>query len=187
MKTKTAEFIENMKKQTIGVEIEMAEITRREAAKIVAKHFNTESSLTHLNDYYDSYQVLDNKGRKWKVSKDVSISASSELKKAELITPILTYEDMNDLQEIIRDLRKARAVSNPQHFCGVHIHIGASGHNAKTLRTLANQMASHENLLISALRLDRSRINRYCRTVDENFLTILNKRKPKRTEAKLFR
>lgn len=178
MKTKTAEFIENMKKQTIGVEIEMAEITRREAAKVVAKHFNTESSLTHLNDYYDSYQVLDNKGRKWKVSKDVSISASSELKKAELITPILTYEDMNDLQEIIRDLRKAGAVSNPQHCCGVHVHIGADGHDAKTLRNLCNIMASHEELLIGALNLDRYRINRYCKTVDPDFLKKVNKQKP---------
>ena len=178
MKTKTAEFIENMKKQTIGVEIEMAEITRREAARIVGKHFGTESTLTHLNDNYDSYEVKDNKGRKWKVSKDVSISASSDLKKAELITPILKYDDMNDLQEIIRDLRKAGAVSNPQHCCGVHIHIGADGHDAKTLRNLCNIMASHEELLIGALNLDRYRINRYCKTVDPDFLKKLNKQKP---------
>ena len=153
MKNKTAEFIENMKKQTIGVEIEMAEITRNQVAKIVAKHFGTESTVARKNDYYDSWTCEDKKGRTWKVSKDVSIHASSELKKAELITPILTYEDLNDLQEITRDLRKAGAISNPDHGCGVHVHIGAGNHTPQTLRTLCNIMASHEELLIGALNL----------------------------------
>jgi hypothetical protein len=43
-------------------------------------------------------------------------------------------------------------------------------------------MASHESLLISAMRLDRNRINRYCRTVDPSFLERLNRRKPKTME-----
>ena len=54
-------------------------------------------------------------------------------------------------------------------MCGVHIHIGLNGHTPKSLRNLANIMASHESLLISAMRLDRNRINRYCRTVDPSF------------------
>ena len=43
-------------------------------------------------------------------------------------------------------------------------------------------MASHESLLISALRLDRNRISNYCRTVDPDFLGRLNRRKPKTME-----
>ena len=39
-------------------------------------------------------------------------------------------------------------------------------------------MASHESLLADALRLDRGRMNRYCRTVDPDFLRTLNRRKP---------
>ena len=39
-------------------------------------------------------------------------------------------------------------------------------------------MASHEDLLASALNLDRGRISRYCRTVDPRFLERLNNRKP---------
>ena len=39
-------------------------------------------------------------------------------------------------------------------------------------------MASHEDLLASALNLDRGRISRYCRTVDPRFLERLNSRKP---------
>ena len=69
---------------------------------------------------------------------------------AELTTPILTYDDLEDLLAVARELRHAGAISNPEHGCGVHIHIGANGHTAGTLRNLANIMASHESLLIDA-------------------------------------
>ena len=39
-------------------------------------------------------------------------------------------------------------------------------------------MASHESLIAEALNLDQGRMNRYCRTVDPNFLEQLNKKKP---------
>lgn len=39
-------------------------------------------------------------------------------------------------------------------------------------------MASHEQLLIRALGIDPERTSRYCRTVDPDFLTALNKKKP---------
>lgn len=95
-----------------------------------------------------------------------------------MVTPILTYKDIETLQEIIRILRKAGAKSDATRGCGVHIHIGAKGHTPQTLRNLANIMASHESLLADALDLDRGRINRYCRTVNPNFLAELNKQKP---------
>lgn len=41
MNTKTARQIEEMKKQTIGVEVEMNNITRNKAAKIAAEFFGT--------------------------------------------------------------------------------------------------------------------------------------------------
>lgn len=178
MKEKTLKQIENMKSQTIGVEIEMAEITRRAAIKVVAKYFGTEETVQRNMDGYDSWSCKDTKGRTWKVMRDVSIRSSTDAKKAELVTPILRYEDIEDLQEIVRLLRKAKAVSNPDHMCGIHVHVGADGHNAKTLRNLANIMASHEQLLIGALNLDRSRIGRYAKPVDPEFLEVINKIKP---------
>ena len=96
-----------------------------------------------------------------------------------MVTPILTYKDMETLQELIRRLRKAGAKSDATRGCGVHIHIGANGHTAQTLRNLANIMASHESLLASALNLDRNRMSRYCRTVSKDFLVELNRKKPK--------
>ena len=178
MSERTSRQVEEMKKQTIGVEIEMAEITRNQAIRVIAKYFGTTDTVTHDGGSYDAWSCKDRQGRKWTVTRDVSINASSDLKKAELATPILTYADIDDLQEIARQLRHKGAISNPNHGYGVHIHIGASGHNAKTLRNLANIMASHESLIADALNLDRGRMNRYCRTVNPNFLGQLNRRKP---------
>ena len=176
---KIARQIEGMKQQTIGIEIEMADITRRKACKTVAAYFGTEDTVNHDGGSYDAWSCKDTQGRTWKITRDVSINARSEAKKAELVTPILSYADIEDLQEISRKLRRAGAVSDPIHGCGVHCHIGASGHMAQTLRNLANLMASHESLIIDALNIDYLRTQRYCRTVDPDFLSRLNRRKPK--------
>ena len=88
------------------------------------------------------------------------------------------------MQELVRILRKAGAVSHAGVGAGVHIHIGANGHTPQTLRNLANLMASHEQLIADALKIDSGRMNRYCRTVDPKFIEQLNQKKP-RTMAQL--
>ena len=175
---------ETMKQQTIGVEVEMYNIKRSRAAELAATFFGTgRCEYTARRNGYQTWSAWDGQGREWKFQRDCSIQARTDEEKCEMVTPILTYDDIETLQELIRQLRHAGAKSDPAHTCGVHIHIGAAGHNARTLRNLANLMASHENLLISALRLDEYRIRRYCRTVDENFLKTLNKKKPQTMQA----
>ena len=179
MNEKLANQIENMKKQTIGVEVEMNNITRREAAKLAAEFFGTgRYEDTAGRNGYCTWSAWMADGREWKFQKDVSI-AGDDAHKCEMVTPILQYEDIETLQELIRLLRKAGAKSDCTRGCGVHIHIGAKGHTPKTLRNLANIMASHESLLASALNLDHYRMDRYCRTVNPNFLKKLNRKKPK--------
>ena len=178
MNEKTRNQINEMKKQTIGVEIEMNNITRQKAAKIAATFFGTGriEYTANRNGYY-TWSAWDTQGREWKFSRDVSISGPDD-EKCEMVTPILTYADIESLQELCRQLRRAGAKSDATRGCGVHIHIGAKGHTPQTLRNLANIMASHESLLAEALKLDRSRMNRYCRTVDPNFLREVNRKKP---------
>ena len=178
MNAKVARQIEEMKKQTIGVEVEMNSISRRKAAKLAADFFGTGrfQDTAHRNGYC-TWSAWDTQGREWKFQRDSSIHGPDD-EKCELVTPILTYADMETLQELIRKLRKAGAKSDASRGCGVHIHIGAKGHTPQTLRNLVNIMASHESLLISALKLNRYRVTQYCRTVDPNFLTQVNKKKP---------
>ena len=183
MNERTARQISEMKNQTIGVEVEMNSITRQAAAKLAAEYFGTGRwEDTARRNGYCTWSAWDANGREWKFQKDVSI-AGSDAEKTELVTPILRYEDIETLQELCRRLRKAGAKSDATRGCGVHIHIGANGHTPQTLRNLANIMASHEDLLADALRLDRRRMDRYCRTVDPDFLRLLNQRKPKTMAA----
>lgn len=178
MKDTVLRQLEAMKSQTIGVEVEMSNITRQNAIKVIAKYFNTDYTINHDGGSYDVWSCRDTQGRTWKIVYDSSIVARRSEEKAELTTPILKYDDIEDLQEIIRNLRKAGAISNPKHGCGVHIHVGADGHTAKTLRNIANIMSSHETLLTQGLELDRNRMSAYCRPVDKNFLNVLNTKKP---------
>ena len=179
MNEKTARQIAEMKNQTIGVEVEMNNITRQKAAKVAADFFGTgRYENTAGRNGYSTWSAWDAQGREWKFQKDVSIAGPDE-QKCELVTPILTYGDIETLQELCRQLRHAGAKSDASRGCGVHIHIGAQGHTPQSLRNLANIMASHESLIAEALKLDRSRMSRYCRTVDPNFLAKVNSRKPK--------
>ena len=179
MKEATRKQIEAMKAQTIGVEIEMHSITRQSAAKTAADFFGTgRYEYTARRNGYQTWSAYDIQGREWKFQRDSSIRARTDEEKCEMVTPILTYSDIESLQELVRTLRRKGAKSDPDHMCGVHIHIGAAGHNAKSLRNLANLMASHEGLLTSAIRIDQSRISRYCKTVNRGFLTELNRQKP---------
>lgn len=178
MNERIARQIEEMKKQTIGVEVEMNCITREKAARLAATYFGTgRYENTAGRNGYCTWSAWDAQGREWKFQKDVSIEGPDS-EKCEMVTPILTYTDMETLQELIRQLRHAGAKSDASRGCGVHIHIGAKGHTPQTLRNLANIMASHEKLIAEALNLDSYRMNRYCRTVDPAFLERLNRRKP---------
>lgn len=179
MNEKTARQIAEMKNQTIGIEVEMNSITCQKAAKVAAEFFGTDRyENTAGHNGYSTWSAWDAQGREWKFQKDVSIAGPDE-QKCELVTPILTYGDIETLQELCRQLRHAGAKSDASRGCGVHIHIGAQGHTPQSLRNLANIMASHESLIAEALKLDRSRMSRYCRTVDPNFLAKVNSRKPK--------
>ena len=178
MNAKTEAQIARLKNQTIGVEIEMNHITREKAAKIAADYFGTgRTQNTAFRNGYCTWSAWDADGREWKFQKDVSISGPDS-EKCELVTPILHYEDIETLQELVRRLRKAGAVSHAGIGAGVHVHIGAQGHTPQSLRNLANIMASHENLILEALNVNEGRINRYCRTIEPKFIEMINKKKP---------
>lgn len=121
MNEKTRVQIEEMKKQTIGVEVEMNNIERSRAAKVAAEFFGTgRFEDTARRNGYCTWSAWDAQGREWKFQRDVSIDGPDS-QKCELVTPILTYADMETLQELIRRLRRAGAKSDSTRGCGVHI------------------------------------------------------------------
>ena len=145
MNEKTARQIAEMKNQTIGVEVEMNSITRQKAAKVAAAYFGTgRYENTAGRNGYSTWSAWDAQGREWKFQKDVSIAGPDE-QKCELVTPILTYGDIETLQELCRQLRHAGAKSDASRGCGVHIHIGAQGrHPCRTAQKLHSALPGPE-------------------------------------------
>ena len=183
MTDKTAKQIENMKKQTIGVEVEMNNITREKAAKIAAEFFGTQNyqNTAAQNDYM-TWSAWDGQGREWKFSRDASI-AGPDAEKCELITPILSYQDIETLQELLRLLRKTGAKSSPSRGCGVHIHIGKGEHTPQTIRNLTNIMAAHEKQIGRAIKIAEHRTETYCKVINKNFLNAINANAPQTFDA----
>ena len=75
-------------------------------------------SIDHAGGSYDAWTVTAPDGRVWKAVSDGSLGDYRT--SAEVVTPILRYEDMDNLQEIVRALRKAGAERRPSQ----HVHIG---------------------------------------------------------------
>ena len=170
----------DLRAQTFGVEIEMTGITRSKAAKTIAAYFGKES--THYGGTYDTYQSGDSKGRTWKAMSDSSIKAekknggrASDLYKTEVVTPILRYEDIEDLQEVLRRLRKAGAIVNES--TGIHIHIGAENFTPATLCNLLKNIRSKEDILYKAIQVKNSRVY-YCKKTNQALIEMIEKHRP---------
>lgn len=169
---------ELIKQQSFGVEIETYGISREKAAKIIANHFGTLRTITHNRYSYDRWECKDNKGRTWTAMSDCSISDPTGASCAngkvgcEIVTPLLQYEDIETLQEIIRELRAGGAKANSS--CGIHVHVDASRQDAKSLRRLVKFFYSRQDLIYDALQIG-DRKDRWCRPITENFMTTLRK------------
>ena len=173
-----------MKTQNFGVEIELTGVTRKTVAGVIAKYFGTH--VIYNGGSYNTYIAEDRKARRWKVMSDSSIKPmvkesnrivyANEQYRVEIVTPILQYSDIEDLQEIIRAVRRKGGFAT--ELCGIHIHIDASKHTPKTLKNLINIIASKEDILYKTLRIKEERV-RYCKKVNEELISVINKKKPK--------
>lgn len=110
--------------QNFGVEIELTGITRQEAAQVIADYYGT-IGTRFMGTVYKTYEAVDNKGRRWKCMRDASITPQRRVNghvvdandeyKCEVVTPILQYEDIPDLQAIVRALVKKGARGLPPY------------------------------------------------------------------------
>lgn len=178
----------DIKDQRFGIEIEMTGISRKQASEVAAEYFGTNSFYVGIA--YDTYGAMDGQGRTWKFMRDMSIIPQKKVRgriiemdetyKTEMVSPICRYEDIIAIQELVRKLRKNGAFVNEK--CGIHVHIDASPHDARTLRNITNIMAAKEDLIYKALQVSVDRKYQYCKPVDGRFLEELNRRKPKTME-----
>ncbi|MBQ3077029.1 MAG: amidoligase family protein [Clostridia bacterium] len=179
----------DLREQRFGIEIEMTGITRNRAAQVMSEFFG--NPLHDEGGSYGTFSVRDEQGRLWKVVRDGSITCQRKLNgrtvatnnqySVELVSPICRYEDIENLQELVRHLRQSGAFVNSS--CGIHIHIDAAPFTAPQLRNLVNIMAAKEDMIYRALQVHRDREVTYCKKIDPDFLRELNRHKPTTLES----
>ena len=172
----------DLSRETFGLELEFFGMTRRAAAEVVATFFG--STTRHRGGVYDKYEVEDPAGRRWTVVFDSSINDAPDFfgEECELNSPVLGWDDLGTVCKLIDSLRAAGAATNGA-FCGIHVHIGDTGHTPGSLRNLVNLVNANEDLLTLALGITPERRGRWCRPVDPHFLRQLNTRKPTSLEG----
>lgn len=174
----------NYKELTFGIELEFTGIARNSACKVISEYFG--NTIQHVGGVYDTYQTADPiSGKLWKIKRDSSIRtkkrsgntivSASDLYSCELVTPILHYQDISQLQEIVRILRKSNSLTDSS--CGIHIHIGGDKFDPKHLKLLCNIFYSKQNLVFKALNINTQRA-RYCKMLSEEYIKNLNNKKP---------
>ena len=183
-----------MKKQNFGVEVELTGITRDKAARLISAYFGG-TEYRHTHDGYDSWTAKDRKGRTWKCSRDTSIrpqvkrngvnqnlieGRTSADHRCEVVTPILQYEDMEDLQEVIRTLRKAGAIANDS--CGIHVHVDGANHTPESLTRLMNFAIGRQDLFYEALEIGE-RQNSWCRKMNKDLFKAMKADQEKTKES----
>ena len=130
------------------------------------------TTARHIGLHLDDWKVPMPDGRHWTVERDGSVTDPS----AEVVSPVCRYEDIEMVQEVVRAIRAAGAKADGS--CGIHIHIGLGEHTPQSLRRLVNIVNAKEDLLTMALGITPDRRERWCRPVEQRFLTELNRRKP---------
>lgn len=156
---------ESIKTLTYGVEIETYGAGREAVARAIAAEVG--GTARPAGGFYQKWEAVMPDGRKWTTMTDASISGHAG---AEVVSPILRWEDMDLLQRVVRAVRRAGAKVNES--CGIHVHVGAERfkRDPKALVRLAKIVHKHEDILFEMLCTCASRRARWCRPVSQSFL-----------------
>jgi len=160
-----------------GLEIETVGRTRHEVAKAIQSVVG--GTVTHVGvpACYDPHQVIDARGLEWKVVADSSLTNVPADLRAEVVTPILSYDDIPLLQEVVRAIRQAGARCDEK--CGLHLHLSHPNVTAKALANLAKTIYKQEELIYAALGVTQERMERYCRPLNATFIERITRITPK--------
>lgn len=164
-----------------GIEIELTGITKDTTANAVKEIVG--GRLQHTRDSYNTIKINATDGRTWKIMNDSSIRKQSKwgntedrAYSVELVSPILTADDIDKVQEIVRALRASGGKTNST--CGIHIHLDGADHNVQSIKNFINIIASKNDLLYKALQIKEERM-RWCKKMDQRLITEIQKKKPK--------
>ena len=140
---------------------------------------------------YDPWEVTAEDGRVWKVVADSSLNMVPSHLRAEVVSPVLTYDDIPLLQKVVRAVRRIAGAKIDSQRCGIHIPAcaamrrGRQAHRRLRLRRpqarqpRKDRLQAREELIIRALGLRGRRLARYCRPTRDEFIRGIERRRPR--------
>ena len=164
-----------------GIEIETIRRTRQAVAEAIQSVVGGAVRHTGAPSPYDPWEVTDTQGRIWKVVSDSSLSNAPAHLRAEVVSPVLTYQDLDSLQKVVRAVRDLAGATVDER-CGIHVHVDASAFDGRKLANLAKIVYKQEDLIIRALGLGGARLAQYCRPMREEFIRQIDYHRPNTRE-----
>lgn len=168
--------IEVAKALTFGTELEYTNISRERAVRAI--HTVVGGTIQHTGGAYDEWTVIAPDGRNWKAVCDGSLIDRAT--SAEVVTPILKWDDIETLQAVVRELRHAGAKT--PSCTSQHVHIGVRDFTPRQIANFARIWYKQEELILKALGTLPIRLARYTQPTDREFIARLEKNKPTTAE-----
>jgi len=162
---------------TFGTELEYTRISRERAAKAI--HAVVGGTVRYTGGCYDAWTVTAPDGREWRAISDASLGSSAT--SAEVVTPILKWEDLETLQAVVRELRRAGAKTPA--CTSQHVHIGVQNFTARQIANFARIFYKQEELILKAVGTLQNRLASYTKRTDHSFIDRMEKSKPTTREA----
>ncbi len=172
-----AEQVALFKSLRFGVEVETIGPGRRQVAHAVAATLGVGFTTRYTGGGYDVWEVVGPDGRAWKFMRDGSLNDNfnGEYGGCEIVSPILTYADIDLLQKVVRAAKAAGSKVDSQ--CGIHVHVDAARLEGNDLVKLAETMFRRQDALFKALRVRPSREVHFCRKLSVARVEKLQKRR----------
>jgi hypothetical protein len=159
-----------MKTLRFGIEIETVGLHRG----ILARAIHSVVGGTLTGEGGDKWNVTDSTGRVWQIVHDGSLNGGWS--SGEIVSPILTYDDLEQLQNIVRAVRQAGARADES--TGIHVHVDGSRFDVKSVINLVKFVHKQERLLEHVFAAHERRLY-YCRPINPAFLERIEKKPPK--------
>lgn len=149
-----------------GAEIEYTGLTRLNSIRIIASALNVNGyeRTFHLS----GYAVTDSEGKKWTVCSDASVTAEPE--SCELVTPILSFNDIEKVIAVIEALKNHGAYVDSS--CGLHVHV--SNEHMYEVATI-KKLLQHDFTRYDMVYLSTRGFTKWAQPQNENFVRKVSK------------
>jgi hypothetical protein len=166
--TNPTKKIETIKSLRYGVELETVGISETAAVAAIVSVLGPTATVSANTSYLGGYKVTMSDGRSWAVVRDASLSDHSG-KACEIVSPILTWSDMETVQAIARALRTVGGRVNSS--CGMHVHVDGAAFkaNPSKVKNLIGLAHHWEDVAVNMASVIESRLV-YCKTLEADLV-----------------